>query len=298
MNTANVFDQIIDRYHSMSLAERRVADMILAHRSQIQFMTISELADVSKVSSATITRFCKMLGMSNYMALKLSAARANAFDEQHPIAHENNLYQEIQPDDSVEQKCEKLHAVSVHALNETLAQINPDRIKQAAELLYQARCVYCFGQGNSSITAMDAWGRFSIVTPKFHWIDNAHIQMTTAAILGSQDVVLYFSFSGATKELIETARVLKKNRVKLILVTRFPNAPGAAYADVVLICGANESPHQQGSVAARIAQLFLVDVLYHEYCAALGTYQSAYHGGMSIDALSPFFVNDDGQNGG
>ena len=38
-------------------------------------------------------------------------------------------------------------------------------------------------------------------------------------------------------------------------------------ADLLLICGANEAPQQQGSIAAKIGQLFIVDVLFHEFCA-------------------------------
>jgi DNA-binding MurR/RpiR family transcriptional regulator len=34
---------------------------------------------------------------------------------------------------------------------------------------------------------------------------------------------------------------------------------------VVLQCGANENPLQSGSVAARIAQMYLLDVLFSEY---------------------------------
>ena len=51
-----------------------------------------------------------------------------------------------------------------------------------------------------------------------------------------------------------------------ILITRFPKSPGAAYADVVLQCGSREGPLQVGSVAARVAQLYLMDVLFHEVC--------------------------------
>ena len=51
-----------------------------------------------------------------------------------------------------------------------------------------------------------------------------------------------------------------------ILITRFPKSPGAAYADVVLQCGSREGPLQVGSVAARVAQLYLTDVLFHEVC--------------------------------
>ena len=41
---------------------------------------------------------------------------------------------------------------------------------------------------------------------------------------------------------------------------------GASFADVVLQCGSREGPLQGGSVAARIAQLYLLDVLFGEVC--------------------------------
>ena len=106
-----------------------------------------------------------------------------------------------------------------------------------------------------------------LVSPKFHTISNSRLQADTAALLTEEDVVLYFSFSGSVPELIEMGQILKKSKAKLILVTRFPNAPGAQYADLLLICGAHESPAQQGSIAAKMSQLFIVDVLFHEFCA-------------------------------
>jgi DNA-binding MurR/RpiR family transcriptional regulator len=51
-----------------------------------------------------------------------------------------------------------------------------------------------------------------------------------------------------------------------LLITRFPKSPGAAMADVVLRCGSKEGPLQLGSVPAKIAQLFLLDVLFSEFC--------------------------------
>ena len=83
-------------------------------------------------------------------------------------------------------------------------------------------------------------------------------------------MILYFSFSGNVRELSEVGQILSGSAAKLILVTRFPNSPGAQYADLLLLCGANEAPEQQGSIAAKIGQLFIVDVLFHEYCARNG----------------------------
>ena len=57
----------------------------------------------------------------------------------------------------------------------------------------------------------------------------------------------------------------KQRGIKTILITRFPKSPAAKLADVVLCCGSNEGPFQFGSVAAKIAQLVVVDVLFQEY---------------------------------
>ena len=145
------------------------------------------------------------------------------------------------------------------------SELEPEKISEVVRVLADSTRVFCFGQGNSSIVAEDTWGRFSTVSTKFHYIANANLQATTAQLLGKGDVVLYFSFSGAVRELREVGEILKNSEAKLILVTRFPNSPGSQYADLLLICGANEAPQQQGSIAAKIAQLVVVDILFQEY---------------------------------
>ena len=106
---------------------------------------------------------------------------------------ETGLTREVHAEDSIEEKCRKLCYIGTEALQQTCTLIEPEQIRAAVDCLFQARCVYCFGQGNSSITAMEAWGRFSSVTHKFHWISDVHMQAYTASLLGPQDVVLYFS---------------------------------------------------------------------------------------------------------
>ena len=69
-----------------------------------------------------------------------------------------------------------------------------------------------------------------------------------------------------TRDLLEIARLAQEREAKLILITRFPKSPGAALADIVLECGAKEGPLQMGSIAARMGQLYLTDVLFNEMC--------------------------------
>ena len=59
----------------------------------------------------------------------------------------------------------------------------------------------------------------------------------------------------------------KERGVKVILVSRFPKSPGGQQADLVLQCGANEGPLQAGSTTARMAQLFVLDLLFTQVCS-------------------------------
>ena len=263
--TEDIFDTLIHSYNKLTRSETKVADYILHHKTEIHSQSISELASACDVSEATISRFCHSVGCSSFNEFKLATVHAMSSSE-IPIV-DTDLYSTLQASDSIEQKCRKLYNVSTDALQKTLNELNPAVIEEVAQVLSNSTRVFCFGQGNSSIVAEDAWGRFSCVSPKFHFIANANLQSTTVELLGEGDVVLYFSFSGAVRELVEIGKVMQKSKAKLILVTRFPNSPGAAFADHLLICGANEAPRQQGSIAAKIGQLFIVDILFHEFCA-------------------------------
>ena len=261
----DIFSILIRSYNNLTKSETKVADYILRHKQQVHLQSISELAAASDVSEATISRFCHSVGCHSFSEFKLAVVQSNSSSESADMS--NDLYSTVLPTDSIEQKCRKLCNVSTDSLQQTLKELEFDKIDEAVDILSQANNVFCFGQGNSSIVAEDAWGRFCCVSPKFHFISNANLQYDTTRLLGKNDVVLYFSFSGSVRELVEVGQILSKSEAKLILVTRFPNSRGAAVADLVLICSANEAPQQQGSIAAKISQLFIVDVLFHEYCA-------------------------------
>ena len=116
------------------------------------------------------------------------------------------------------------------------------------------------------ILAMEASHLFANISSKFQCVQDSHRQALAAALLGPKDVLLFFSYSGSTKDILDTMSIARQRECRSILITHFPKSPGAVYADVVLQCGATEGPLQMGSVAARIAQLYIVDALYQEFC--------------------------------
>ena len=258
----SVFDKIGEDYYGLTAAEKRTADFILANRDRCQFLSIAELAELSGVAEATVSRFCRRLGYKGFSAFKLAIANASSL----PAGEGGVLSGPVEPSDSVEEMCRKLFAADQDAMHQTLELIEPQQILLAADLLHKSRRVVCMGQGGSMLLAEVTSHLFSTVSGKFSAIPDSHSQVMTTVNMEPGDVILFFSYSGATRDMLDTMRAARRRGVKLILITRFPNSPGAGMADLVLLCGSNEGPLQLGSVPAKIAQLFLMDVLFSEYC--------------------------------
>lgn len=261
MPYGNVFSKITNEYYQLTGAEKKISDFVISHQRETQYMSISELAEACGVAEATISRFCKRLNYKGYNTFKLAIANSTA--NQGP---RSPLAGEVGAGDSVLDMCQKVYDADVDAIRQTLALVRPEQITEAAELLMRSNKVLCMGQGGSMILAQEAAHLFSTALPGFFSVWDSHLQAISASQLTPNDSVLFFSYSGSTKELIHILKIVKKQGAKSILITHFPKSPGALIADIVLQCGALEGPLQLGSVAARMAQLFLADVLFSEIC--------------------------------
>ena len=139
-----ILDSISSSYSSMTRSAKKLSDYIFNNRSSVQYMSITSLAEAAGVSEATITRFCRTLGLAGYNELKLALALAQAGRGEAGNASENGG--EVQ-EDGLESVCRNLYQMDVAALSETRELMNPENTKRAVDLLTKARRVFCFGQG-------------------------------------------------------------------------------------------------------------------------------------------------------
>lgn len=261
MSGGDVFTRINREYYQLTGAERKIADHIMLQRQECQYMSISELAEAAEVAEATVSRFCRRLGYRGYSAFKLAVAGSPT--GARPISP---LYGEIEAEDDVGEMCKKLCAADVEAITQTLEMLNPATVSAAADLLLSADRVLCMGLGGSMILAREAAHLFSTAMPNFYAVDDSHHQAIRGAMLNARDAVLYYSYSGSTRDMVDLLKIARERGARTVLITHFPKSPGAALAEIVLECGAKEGPLQMGSVAARMGQLYLTDVLFNEMC--------------------------------
>ena len=252
---------MLQEYERFTRSERKIADYVLEHQEETQYVSITDLSAQCGVAVSTVSLFCRKLKLAGFNDFKLELARA-ALPARAAFSEPGS---EITEGDSAAAVMGKVLSAVQDALNNAYHMLSEQEIIRAADLLRRAGQVVCLGQGNHSVVALAAWAQFSTTSPKFKTIQDSHMQTVVLSTLAEGDAVLYFSYSGATHELLEAVEVIRNRGGKLILVTRYPNSPASAYADAVLLCGPNEQPFQFGSTSALIAQLYVVEVLLSEF---------------------------------
>ncbi len=261
----NLFVNLNNDYYHFTASEKKVADYVLSNKIGAQYMSITGLAYECGVAEATITRFCRRLGLSGYGAFKVELAKAVAEEQGGNVIAPEDRAGEISSQDSVTEMARKLCGTETSAVLQSLNLLQPDEVTKAVDLLRNAHRVICIGQGGSMIMAMEYAHLFSTVSTRFTAIQDIHMQFSAVSLMDPGDVLLFISYSGSTKEIVELMGLAQSRGASVILVTRFARSPGATQSDVVLQCGSNEGPLQLGSITAQMAQLFVLDVLYNEF---------------------------------
>lgn len=254
----DILERIHGSYYQLTATERKVADFVLAQHDQVQFMSITQLADECGTAEATISRFCRSLKIKGFNAFKLELARHST--------HGTASKAQEQTTDTLLGRSLEVGRLANDAVYQTITLVNPARVEKTVQMFEEAGRVLCFGAGGSMLMAQEFAHLFSTVTGKFLALFDSHRQMSAVATASRDDVVVLFSYSGATKNGLQILELAKSRGIKSVLITRFPKSPAANLADVVLRCGSNEGPFQFGSVPAKIAQLIVMDVLFQEYC--------------------------------
>ena len=254
----NFWELLQQHQGDLTKSGRTVAEYLLQHAGEAQYLSISSLAKECCVAEATVFRFCRALGFEGYHEMRIALAQANTTG-----ALVNQRVPE--PDADTATLCEHASALLMTTINGTQNALSPEAVDRASELLRKARQVYCLGQGGSMLIANGICARFACISTRFRTAGDSHLQLVTASLMTPEDVVLFVSYSGATRDMLETLRTAKAAGAKIILLTHYEDSPGAKLADVVLLCGAQESPLDSGNIPIKVALLYVAEVLVLRY---------------------------------
>ncbi|MBM9505609.1 MurR/RpiR family transcriptional regulator [Actinacidiphila acididurans] len=244
----------------MSGSLRKVGELVLADPAAATHSSAAELGRRTGTSQATVTRFCRALGLESYQHLLIELAqeqgRAEAADR--PAA----LGPRIGPDDDLEHVIAVVAEADLRALRHTAEQLDRQALEQAAQALAGARRIDVYGVGGSGTVAHEAQARLFGIGAAVHAWTEVHAAETSAALLTPADAVLAVSHSGTTREVLEPLLLAAERGATTIAVTGDPRSPVARAASVALTSFSGETSFRHGSFGTRHSVLLLVDCLY------------------------------------
>lgn len=259
--TENVLVRLQQALPGLRPSERRVAEDLLADPTTAAGLTIVELATRNGVSPTTVMRLAQSVGLDGYTRLRLELARAAAGEADRRVAF-GVSEGDIDPADGIAEVVRKLAFQEARAVEDTAALLDLAEVEQVVGRIVDAPVVDVYGQASSGLAAQDLQQKLRRIGLLANAWTDAHLALTSAAVLPPGAVAIAFSHSGETEEALSSLRTAAAVGAFTVAVTNFPESPLAQLADAVLTTASRETRYRFGAMSSRMAQLMIVDVIF------------------------------------
>ncbi|WP_270469731.1 MurR/RpiR family transcriptional regulator [Catenibacterium mitsuokai] len=214
----SVLDCITVLYDQLFDAEKKIAKIILNNPKEVVDMTVSELAEISDVSIASVSRFCRKVGLKGFAQLKISLA------QELVDTHKSGEISNDISVDNIPQSLQNILANKITELKQTVNLINTDEFREILEGIKDASRVQVIAVGNTIPVAIDASFKFNELgiptTAGTIW----ETQLSYSFTLGKGDVLIAISNSGESDKVLEAVKIANNNKAMTIGITNSPHS--------------------------------------------------------------------------
>jgi glucokinase len=250
---SSLLDRVRQGRDELSMAERRVADLVLAQPRSMLNDPIVTIAARAGVSQPTVVRFCRSLGYEGLSDFKLKLA--SGLTGTIPVTHT-----QVTRADSTLVLGAKVLDNTVSAVLQVREQLNSEAVERAIDRLLAARRIELYGVGNYGTVAQDAQYKFlRLGIPTVAYTDT-RLQSMAAAVLTPADVVVVISGSGKLNELLKAVETAIEAGAPVIAITP-SHSPLARRATVAIAIDHPEDVATHIPMISRILYLIVIDVL-------------------------------------
>lgn len=186
--------ELLKTEEELTRADRRILEFIGSHTDEFLFMGIGQLARRLEISEATVSRFARHAGYQDFKELKSSILRQSR--EKGPA---KKIARTLQKEENFQVR--KWLEYQKECLEQTIAELDEERFRQAAEEIASAERVFIFAKN-----ASDAMGKLLFFRLRRIGIPVVRIQgggsefLEGLAQVGEGDLVVFFAYSKLSRE--------------------------------------------------------------------------------------------------
>lgn len=245
-----VLESITAMYDVFFQAEKKVADFILANPGLAVNANVSELANNSGVSDATVVRFCKHLGYEGYYQMRLLLARDMG---------RRTVFADTFNDDetSVRGLFKGIAESAMAAAGATEEKV----YLEAADLIRKCTMVHLVAAGNTTSLCKDMGPRLERTGIRCTYSTLAEHYMSHINLGSSSEVVLAISGTGTSKYVVKALELAKEKGMKSIAITAYKYSPVSRIADLLLLSAPQGKRDNAMFRISRLSEMMVLEVL-------------------------------------
>jgi DNA-binding MurR/RpiR family transcriptional regulator len=239
------------------MAERAVLDYLIENKAVLKDFSVEKIAEAAYTSPASVVRMCKKLGYRGFKDFKIDFILSNAKIE----VPEQREYRDVIL--SKDQNYGKtVIENNIRILEDTLKIHDPKALHRAAETIMKARKILIFGKGSSYLVCRDLEMKLRRINKFAIAQGESHEQLIDASFINQNDVVVFVSNSGKTKEIISAALLAKEKKATIISIVKLGTSLLSELSDIVLYTTTLEGEFRSAAMTSRISQFCVVDALF------------------------------------
>lgn len=255
-----VIRQIKEVYDDLTAVEQSVADFFMNNEEEVDFSSKS-IAGRLYVSEASLSRFAKKCGYKGF--------REFIYNYEKNFQKQKGL--------NIDELTRKVMLNYQDLLEKSLKLVDEQQMHRISKMLSECGKVYVFGMGSSGYAAQEFKLRFMRVGLSVEAVNDSHMIKMTSALVDTSTLVIAFSISGMTCEIVTGIRIAKERGAKVILVTANPASKVASICDEVLQIAAIKNLEIGMEISPQFPILVMTDIFFVYYLNTDFYYKSAKH---------------------
>lgn len=203
-------NEIIKINDSLSELEREIVQEINTNPSQFLLLNIVNYSKSIFTSKSSISRLSQKLGFANILEMKL-------FINQELTKQQ--LSYNIISDISIDDRINNLRSYNNYAINETLINLDLQNFSRICNEILNAKKMVIFGVGSSYLAALELATNLQKIGLNVVASNDVHNSILKVAHFNKEDLLICFSKSGTTKEVLFLNESAKSIGGKTLLIT-------------------------------------------------------------------------------
>ena len=238
--------RIVERFDTLTEAERALGEYFLAHAVQAAFWPASKFGRAVGVSEATVVRFARSLDYESYGDLQQSVQGEVEAKLRPPIAERFEGSLEGSENEQLTASIQQ----DLANLREVLSGLDGVAFERATEYLTEAPQLFVAGMRASAGLATYAAYVFGYLIPEATLLSSQpETQFDALVRIRPGAVLIAFAFARNSRRTIEIAEVAKERSARVIVFTDSPLAPIAKLADALIVCPTGSATFVQSTTA-------------------------------------------------